>query len=214
VSRLAAWVLAAGCAAGSWTALAQEPPAPKESPKHERVEEQRDEAEKKEEAESSKLIGWKWANFALLAGAIIYFGAKNGPAFFAARSRQIRKDMIEAGDARKEADERAAAVDRKLANLGADIARLREESAQERATETEQLRRHREAERAKVQAHAEREIESAGKAARLELKRYAAGLAVELAERRIRERMTPATQDRLVRGFVRDLDSPSAARAD
>jgi hypothetical protein len=37
------------------------------------------------------------------------------------------------------------------------------------------------------------------------LKRYAAELAIGLAEQKIRARMTPETQDALVRGFVRDL---------
>ena len=39
----------------------------------------------------------------------------------------------------------------------------------------------------------------------MELKRYCAELAMELAEKKIRARMTPETQDALVRGFVRDL---------
>jgi F0F1-type ATP synthase membrane subunit b/b' len=39
----------------------------------------------------------------------------------------------------------------------------------------------------------------------MELKRYAAGLAVELAEQKVRARMTPDAQDSLVQGFVRNL---------
>ena len=49
----------------------------------------------------------------------------------------------------------------------------------------------------------------AAKAARAELKRHSAELAVALAERLIRARMTTATQDELVREFVRGLDSPA-----
>ena len=51
----------------------------------------------------------------------------------------------------------------------------------------------------------EQEIASAAKAARTDLKRYSAQLAVELAERKLRDRMTPDTQNALVRGFVRHL---------
>jgi F0F1-type ATP synthase membrane subunit b/b' len=64
-----------------------------------------------------------------------------------------------------------------------------------------------EAEIAKIQAHAEQEIASAGKAARMSLKRYAADLAVSLAEQKVRARMTPDTEDALVQGFVRNLRS-------
>ncbi|HTX39625.1 MAG TPA: ATP synthase F0 subunit B [Bryobacteraceae bacterium] len=161
----------------------------------------------------SSLTLWNWANFLVLAGVIVYVAVRNGGPYFAARSRQIRKDMLEAGDVRKEAEERAAVVEHKLANLATDIARLKAESEQERHAETERLRQHRAAERAKIQAHAEREIESAGKAARLELKRYAAVLAVDLAEQKIRAGMTSPIQDALVRTFVRDLaSSPAGSR--
>jgi hypothetical protein len=43
----------------------------------------------------------------------------------------------------------------------------------------------------------------------MELKRYSAELAIQLAEQKIRARMTPETQDELVRGFVDDLAHPS-----
>ncbi len=148
---------------------------------------------------------WKWANFLVLAGAIGYLVAKNAPAFFAARSLTIRKEIIEAEEARKDAEARAAAVDKRLANLEAEIAALRGEAHEEARAETERIALHTAAELAKIQMHSEQGIAAAGKAARLELKRYSADLAIQLAERKIRARMTPATQDALVRGFVRDL---------
>jgi F-type H+-transporting ATPase subunit b len=161
--------------------------------------------EKGGEGGGDSLLIWKWANFLVLAGAIGYFAAKSAPAFFADRSQQIRREIIEADEARKEAETRAAAVDRRLANLEAEIAALRSEAHNEEQAETQRLAQHTAAEFAKIQAHAEQEIAAAGKAARMELKRYSADLAIELAERKIRARMTPAAQDSLVRGFVRDL---------
>lgn len=151
---------------------------------------------------------WKWANFILLAGGIGYLIRKNAPPFFAARSQKISQDMIASQKLRAEAEARAADVDRRLANLDIDIAALRAESQAEIASETERLGKHTAAEIAKVQAHAKQEIESAGKAARMELKRYAAELAINLAESKIRARMTPETQDSLVSGFVHDLENP------
>ena len=49
---------------------------------------------------------------------------------------------------------------------------------------------------AKIQAQAEMQIASAAKSAILELKAYSAQLALELAEKQIRERLDPQTQDR------------------
>ena len=54
------------------------------------------------------------------------------------------------------------------------------------------------------------EIESTGRAARLELRAYAARLAVNLAEQRIRQRLTPDTHAALFDTFVRGLRAPQA----
>ncbi len=167
-----------------------------------------------EEAKEEKQEGFaerhemalKWANFVVLAGALGYMIGKNAGPFFDARSRKIRREMIEAGDARKEADARAAAVEHRLANLEAEIAAMKEESQREAQAEGERVARQTAAEIAKIQEHAEQEIASAGKAARMDLKRYSAELAVGLAEQKIRGRMTPVAEDRLVERFVRNLD--------
>ena len=161
--------------------------------------------EKGAEGEGGALQLWKWVNFLLLAGAIGYVIAKQAPAFFTARTEQIGKDMAEAQAERKAAEQKAAEVDRRLANLEKEVASLRAEAQQQAAVETERMIQHTAAELAKIQSHAEQEIVSAGKAARLELKRHAAELAIGLAEQKIRARMTPDTQDALVQGFVRDL---------
>lgn len=158
-----------------------------------------------EDKEDGSLQIWKWANFLVLAGALGYLIGKKGGPFFAARSVKIRKDIMDAGEARQEAETRAADVDRRLANLEAEIAALRAESGKEEEAEAGRFGRHTAAEIAKTQVRAEEEISAAGKAARLELKRYCAELAVGLAEQKVRARMTPETQDALVRGFVRDL---------
>jgi F-type H+-transporting ATPase subunit b len=159
--------------------------------------------------EHGKLLVWMWANFAVLAVGLGYLVRKHAGPFYAGRSRKIRKDLIEAGDLRKEAEERAAEVERRLANLEAEVAALRAESQREAEAETERLAAQTTAELAKIQAHAEQEIDAAGRAARLELKRYSAGLAVELAARKIRGRMSPEAQDALVGSFVQKLEEPS-----
>ena len=162
------------------------------------------------EGEHGKLEMWKWANFVVLAAGLGYLIGKNAGPFFRSRSQQIRKDMLEAQEARRQSEARAADVDRRLASLEGEIATLRAESQKEAQAESERLTRHTAAEMAKIQSHAEQEIASAGKAARTELKRYTAHLAVTLAEQRLQARMTPETQDALVRGFARDLEPPSS----
>jgi F0F1-type ATP synthase membrane subunit b/b' len=109
------------------------------------------------------------------------------------------------GGVRQDADERAADVERRLAAIDTEIAALRAESREETTAEADRLARHTAAEVARIQAQSEREIGDAGKDARIDLRRYTAGLAIDLAAQKIRARMTPATEDRFVRGFVRDL---------
>jgi F-type H+-transporting ATPase subunit b len=187
-------VVALGLAFTSRPALAQE---------HEAAQQRA--GEKEESFAEKHELALKWANFLLLAGLLGYFIGKNAGPFFAARSAGIRKDMDESLRQREQAEAKAADVDRRLADLGEDIAALRGHSEAEAQAESERMAQHTTAEIAKIQAHAEREIASAGKAARMALKRYSAELAMALAEQKVRARMTPDTEDALVQGFVRNL---------
>jgi len=151
-----------------------------------------------------------WANFAVLVGGLSYLTRKYGAPFLTARSQKISQDIVEAARARKEAEESAADVDRRLANLESDMAALRAESQQELKSQRRQATARAAAEMAKIQEHADQEIAAAGKLARLELKRYSAELAVALAGQKIQARMTPGTQDALVLDFVKDLAPPAS----
>lgn len=150
-------------------------------------------------------IWWKWANFAILAGVLGYLVAKNAGPYFTGRTAAIRKGIDEADKARLAAEAKMRDVDARLTNLGAEIASLKSTAGQEQAAEAERLRTQTAADLAKIQAHAEQEIAAAGKAARSELKRYAAELALASAEGRIRQRITPGEQDALVRAFAERL---------
>jgi F-type H+-transporting ATPase subunit b len=157
------------------------------------------------EGGDGNLLMWKWANFLVLAAGLGYLMAKALPPLFAARTEAITKDMVESQKIRKDADDVAADVERRLASIDTEIAALRAESREETTAESGRLAKHTATEIARIQAQAAREIGDAGKDAQIELKFYASGLAIDLAAQKIRARMTPATEDRLVRGFVRDL---------
>ena len=161
--------------------------------------------ESKGHGEHGGLQGWAWVNFLLLAGGLGYLIGKNAGPFFAARSKQIRMDIAEAEEQRQEAEARAAEVDRRLGNLQAEIEALRREAHEEQSAEEQRIAQRTAAEAAKIRQQAEQEIDAAGKAARLELKRYSAELAVTLAEQKVRGRLTAEGQDALVREFASDL---------
>ena len=59
----------------------------------------------------------------------------------------------------------------------------------------------------KLGQQAELEIETAGKLARRQLQAYAARLSLEIAEQRLKEKLTPAVENRLIEEFVSDLEA-------
>ena len=153
---------------------------------------------------------WEWANFALFAAGLGYLIRKYAGPFYAARAAGIRKDLEDSERATKDAEARIAEVERRLANLDAEIAALRAEGQRESAAEVERYARQTAAEIAKVGVNGEQEIAAAQKTARLELRRYAAQLALNLAERKVRDRMDSASETSLVSAFVEGLQPPAS----
>jgi F-type H+-transporting ATPase subunit b len=161
------------------------------------------EGESGEHHNSSTL--WKTANFIILAAALGYGISKVGGAFFRSRSEEIRNGIAEATKLRQEAEARVAEMDRRMENLGTEIESLREGAKQEMVAEQQRMRAETEQLLTRMQANAEREIASAAKHARKQLRAYSAELALDLARRKIRDRMTPAAAGALVDSFVEEL---------
>jgi len=138
------------------------------------------EQEKLDRLERKDLI-YKSINFVILFGLIIYFLAQPAREFFTARTASIRQGMSDAAAARDAAEKRLAEIEKKMSHLNEEIAGLRAEAAKEDAVQAERMRHATEAEGAKILAAAEAEIDVKTRTARLELKAYAAKLAVDLA---------------------------------
>ena len=148
------------------------------------------------------MILWGWANFLLLAGGLGYLIKKNAGPYFARRSLEIRKGIVEAEAERAASDAKVAEVDRRLANLEAEIEAMRLGAQQEAEANAQRVRRETAAEMDKIQSHLAEEIAAAGKSATLELRRHSAELALGLAEQKIVARLSPEMQDSLVGRFV------------
>ena len=152
---------------------------------------------------------WKWANFAILAGLIGYGIAKGAGPFFSSRTEQIQKAIREAKAIQADAQARAAAIERRMANLESDIASLKESSSHEMAAEGERIQQETARLTARVQENAQNEIASATNQATKELRAFSAELALELAQQKIRERLNPDVQGSLVDAFVSLLHKSS-----
>lgn len=157
---------------------------------------------------------WKWPNFALLAILLGYMIKKQGGAFLTARSAQIRESLEAGKKAQAEAEKLAAGVQAKIANLDREIASLRASAQADLERETQRIKRDTENELHRIEQQTAAEIESLGKRARIELRQFAASLAMDLAEQKIRSRMTPAVQSTLIENFAADLSSRDVTARD
>ena len=185
-------ILGLACAA---CALPQESPAP---------------AHTNEAEAGDPWIWWKWANFAILAAGLGYLIGKNVPPLFRKQSEEIQAALAESAKIRQEAADYAAGVEARLANLQSEIQKLREDAHAEMLAESERVRRETEHHVQRIREQSVQEIDLMTRAAKAELRKYAAELAIGLAEERIRFRMNPATQDQLVAGFLHDIDQRAA----
>jgi len=151
------------------------------------------------------MIVWKWANFIILAGGLGYLISKTLPPYFQSRSTSIKKGIAEAQQQKREAEKRFAEMETRMAALGAEIDNFRKQSQAEMEQEGQRIREETAQQIKKLQIQGEQEIESAGKTARRDLSAYAADLALQLAEQRIRTRLGPELEASLADGFIDDL---------
>ena len=149
---------------------------------------------------------FKWINFAIVAGVLIWVFAKILPPKFRANAENISSAITKATAAKAEADRQLRDAEQRLACLEEEVRALRGEAEKESAAEAERIRRLAGSDVEKVGIAAKAEIEAAERAARIELKALAAKLAVDSAESLVAKQLTPQTQDALIAGFVKSLE--------
>jgi F-type H+-transporting ATPase subunit b len=159
---------------------------------------------------SPDLVIWKWVNFVILAVLLAYIAVKAGGPALRARSKEIGEGLAAGEKAKADADARAAEVQAKLANLEKEIAAMHASAREELNREADRIRTDAGKEIARIQMQLEQETESAAKLAKLEVRRYAAKLAIDLAEQKVRARMSPDVQSALLESFLKDFPGVGA----
>jgi F-type H+-transporting ATPase subunit b len=142
-------------------------------------------------------------NFAVIFVAIAALLRKKLPGFFSGRTAAIQKGIEEARKMSEEARQRLSEVEGRLSRLDTEIAGMRREADENARAEEQRILAAGEEERRRIVAATEQEIAMAANSARRELKTYAAELAVELAEKKIR--VSKDTDEALVRAFTAQL---------
>jgi F-type H+-transporting ATPase subunit b len=164
------------------------------------------ESEEEGKKERRELV-YKFINLSLLVGALAYLLRKPLADFFAQRSASIRKEIEEGQKALEASQAQLKTVEEKLRHLEEEIASFKASAGQEMEAERQRLK-HAEAEEAeKILQAARAQTEVAVRAAKLELRTYAAQQAVALAEEIIRQRLDEAGRQKLVDEFLAGVES-------
>lgn len=148
---------------------------------------------------------WKFFNLIVFLALGLYFLRWRIREALKSRGEVIKRELANAREERDLALAKLTEVEARIANLDQDVAKVKDRAQAEAEAERQRIRTATGEEIAKIREQAKREIESAGKAARHELRRFAAEESVRLAEA-ILEREIGAEDDaRLTSLSVQEL---------
>lgn len=176
-------------------------------PAHAQEEESVREAEHEAEAvhgNTSETV-FKWLNFFLVFGVGGYLAAPYLRRWAAGQRKVIQDQIAEGHRQHEEAQKKLAQIEARLDGLENEIAALRQEAKINAEAEQQRIRKGARREAERILSTTTAEIESAGRAARLELRAYAAHLAVSLAEQRLRQQLTPQLHAALFDASLQEL---------
>ena len=163
-----------------------------------------------EESELNAEYWWdqfvKLFNLTLIVVALYFILRKPIKRFLSDRARQINESLSAADKAREEAVRRLHEVEERMAGLESAVEEIKQRAREEGNAEKERIIAAAQAEAERILAEARREIENRLKAGRLELKAYAAELAVSKARAILAERIGDEEDRRLVASFIDRLE--------
>jgi F-type H+-transporting ATPase subunit b len=148
---------------------------------------------------------YRFANFAILVGLLVYFLKSPFVTYLASRGAQIRQDLVTAAEMRAAASAQLAEIDAKMQALPGELEALRRQGADDIKAEQARIAEATAIERERLLDQTRREIDMRLRIARRELTEHAAHLAVQVAEQRIRQTITPDDHVRLVDRYTSQL---------
>ena len=151
---------------------------------------------------------WKFVNlFLFIAAALILHRRFGRPIREALRSRGegIKRDLESARAERDQALRKLAEVEGRLGSMDKEVATIAERARLEAEAEKQRIAASTEAEVVKIREQSRREIEAAIKAARHELRTFAAQESVRLAETILKKEIGPDDDARLTGLRVQEL---------
>jgi len=141
-------------------------------------------------------------NFAIIAGIVVYFTRKPIRDFFKNRSLEIAKAIRESNEARERAVAALADMERKVKDLEAETGRLIEDARVRGEKDKQALIEEGKKMVSDIGAQVKQGVELEVQKARTALQAEASMLAVDLAEKSIRETIGPKDHERIVKEYI------------
>lgn len=152
---------------------------------------------------------WQVANFVLLISVLTFVLRVPVREFFVARRSSVKSDLDAAAQLLDEAEQRHTEWQRKMIDLDADLDTIRRESRERAEHERDRILEDATVSAERIKRDATAAVDQELRRARADLQREASDLAVELAEKILREQVVDSDRDRLADEFISQLERPA-----
>jgi len=141
-------------------------------------------------------------NFAIIASVVVYFGRKPIRDFFAGRTAEIAKAMQDSKEARQRAVAALADMERKIKEMEAETGRMVADAQVRGEKDRQSLVEEGKKVAQDVQAQVKQGIDMEVQKAKAALAAEASLLSLDLAEGRIKEKISSQDHERIVKEYI------------
>lgn len=151
---------------------------------------------------------WLWpvVNFSILMFILIFFGKKPLGDYFKGRTAMIEKSLKDSAEAKELAEKTLAEVKARLSNTDAEIEQIIEAARKSGEKEKEAIIAEGEHMKEKIIEQAKANIDFELQKAKEALKSDASLMALELAEKQIKEKLGQSEQETLIDDYIKRLE--------
>ena len=150
---------------------------------------------------------WPVVNFGILAFILVHFGRKPVSEFFKKRTETIEKSLKEAKEARELAQKTLDEVRERLNNTDSEIEKIIESARKSGEKEKEAIIAEGERLKERIIEQAKANIDFELQKAKETIKSDAALLALEMAEKQIKEQLGQKEQEGLIDDYIKRLEA-------
>jgi len=160
-----------------------------------------------EQYASTPALGWLSITFAIFVFGLVRAAKKPLQTHLLTRADTIERAMIEAKKAKEAAERRAKDAEQKLAALEGEVKKMQADFEAQGKAEADRIKSAAEDMAKKIAKDSEDTIAAEVERAREQLRAEASRLALQVAEERIKQMLTPADDEKLKKGLIQELSA-------